>query len=184
MTRQKTSLQRDSRLKRTLYSDIEIFGLPELQRAMRGMPKQVNRQVQQGNKSIANHVVKQMRTRAKGVFHAQQYDLIVPSIKAVQGRVPKIRMGGKRVTRPSNMGTHKRTKETDSTSRWPPYAGQIVYGVEFGGRNVRRGYDNTMKYPFFRGKKGYVLFPTIKRAHGFIKKMYTKNIEKALSKRF
>ena len=184
MTKQKTSLQRDPRLKRTMYSDIEVFGLEELQRALRGMPKQVNRQVQQGNKAIANHVVKQMKTRAKGVFHAQQYDLIIPSLKAVQGRVPKIRIGGKRVTRPGNMGAHKRTRETDTTSRWPPYAGQIVYGVEFGGRNIRRGYGNTMKFAFHRGKKGYVLFPTIKRAHGFIKNTFNKNIAKAINKRY
>ena len=120
MTSVKKSLQRDPRLKRTLYSDIEIFGLEELQRAMRGMPKQVNRQVQQGNKAIANHVVKQMKTRAKGVFHAQQYDLIIPSLKAVQGRVPKIRMGGKRVTRPNMHG--RKTRPAGETSRYPPYA--------------------------------------------------------------
>ena len=48
MTSAKKSLQRDSRLKRTLYSDIEIFGLEELQRAMRGMPKQVQKQVKNG----------------------------------------------------------------------------------------------------------------------------------------
>ena len=65
MTSAKKSLQRDSRLKRTLYSDIEIFGLEELQRAMRGMPKQVQKQVKNGNKAIANQVVKKMRSRAR-----------------------------------------------------------------------------------------------------------------------
>ena len=196
MTSAKKSLQRDSRLKRTLYSDIEIFGLEELQRAMRGMPKQVQKQVKNGNKAIANQVVKKMRSRSRGVFHAQQYDLIRPSIRAVQGRVPKIRMGGKRVTRPNMHG--RKTRPAGETSRYPPYAGDIVYGVEFGGRKIKKGawtyaktksgkgrkyYGSTRQFPPWK-KGGYVLFPTINREHEFIKKTYTKNIEKALSKRF
>ena len=195
MTSAKKSLQRDSRLKRTLYSDIEIFGLEELQRAMRGMPKQVQKQVKNGNKAIANQVVKKMRSRSRGVFHAQQYDLIRPSIRAVQGRVPKIRMGNKTKAQVNPMypsGKNRRKRENI------PARGELVYGVEFGGRKIKKGawtyaktksgkgrkyYGSTRQFPPWK-KGGYVLFPTIKREHEFIKKTYTKNIEKALSKRF
>ena len=195
MTSAKKSLQRDSRLKRTLYSDIEIFGLEELQRAMRGMPKQVQKQVKNGNKAIANQVVKKMRSRSRGVFHAQQYDLIRPSIRAVQGRVPKIRMGNKTKAQVNPMypsGKNRRKRENN------PARGELVYGVEFGGRKIKKGawtyaktksgkgrkyYGSTRQFPPWK-KGGYVLFPTINREHEFIKKTYTKNIEKALSKRF
>ena len=57
----------------------------------------------------------------------------------------------------------------------PP--GEFVMGAEFGGRQT----ESTLQFPH-RRRGGYVLFPTIRRLHGFIKKEYTDNIEKVLRK--
>ena len=106
-----------------------------------------------------------MKQRARIIWSAQQYETIVPSLRAVQGTVPKVKIGGAR-------------KAAVSRRRNRPSAGEFVMGAEFGGRNQK----TTMQFPIHRGRKGYVLFPTIRRLHGFIKREYTDNIEKALRK--
>jgi hypothetical protein len=106
-----------------------------------------------------------MKKRAQVVFHAQQYATIVPSLRAVQGTVPKVKLGGAR-------------KAAVSRRKDRPAAGELVMGVEFGAK--RRG-RRTRQFPMAK-RGGFVLFPTIHKLHDFIKKEYTANIEKVLRK--
>ena len=144
---------------------IEMFGLDEFLRELRFAPAETKKAIKQGNKAIADKVVVEMKKKARVIWSAQQYETIVPSLRAVQGTVPKVKIGGAR-------------KAAVSRRRNRPSAGDFVMGAEFGGRRT----EKTMQFPIHRGRKGYVMFPTIIKLHGFIKKEYTDNIEKVLRK--
>jgi len=144
---------------------IEMFGMDEFLRELRFAPAETKKAIKQANKVIADKVVVEMKKRARVVFHAQQYATIVPSLRAVQGTVPKVKIGGAR-------------KAAVSRSKNRPASGEFVMGVEFGAK--RRG-PRTRQLPMAK-RGGYVLFPTIHKMHGFIKKEYTANIEKVLRK--
>ena len=157
-------------LARTQYADVEMFGLDELQRGLRRASKDARREVAQGSKRVADHVFKDMKRRARVVPHARQYALVAPSLRAVTGRTPRVRLGGK--------------KKAKVSRRDRPSTGQFIYGVEFGGRARRRtGWGgSTMQFPPHRGRKGYVIFPTITANHEYIKRQYTREIEQVLRK--
>ena len=142
----------------------EMFGLDEFLRELRFAPAETKKAIKQGNKVIADKVVVEMKRKARVIWSAQQYETIVPSLRAVQGTVPKVKIGGAR-------------KAAVSRRKNRPSAGDFVMGAEFGGRQT----ESTMQFPH-RRRGGYVLFPTIRRLHGFINKEYTDNIEKALRK--
>ena len=143
----------------------EMFGLDEFLRELRFAPAETKKAIKQGNKAIADKVVVEMKKKARVIWSAQQYETIVPSLRAVQGTVPKIKIGGAR-------------KAAVSRRKNRPSAGELVMGAEFGGRRE----ETTQQFPIHRGRKGYVLFPTIRRLHGTIKKEYTDQIEKVLRK--
>ena len=143
----------------------EMFGLDEFLRELRFAPAETKKAIKQGNKAIADKVVVEMKKKARVIWSAQQYETIVPSLRAVQGTVPKVKIGGAR-------------KAAVSRRKNRPSAGDFVMGAEFGGRRT----EKTMQFPIHRGRKGYVMFPTIIKLHGFIKKEYTANIEKVLRK--
>ena len=143
----------------------EMFGMDEFLRELRFAPAETKKAVKQGNKVIADKVVVEMKKRARVVFHAQQYATVLPSLRAVQGTVPKVKIGGAR-------------KAAVSRRKDRPAAGELVTGVEFGAK--RRG-PRTRQFPMAK-RGGFVLFPTIHKLHDFIKKEYTANIEKVLRK--
>ena len=151
-----------------LAGDVEIFGLQEMQRALRKAPPETRKRVNAGSKEVAEHVVKLMKVRARTVPHARQYELVVPSLRAIAGRTPRMRIGGTRKARVSRKAR--------------PSVGEFLHGVEFGGRarkRTSRG-GSTMQFAPHRGRKGYVIFPTIAASHEFIKKEYSRQIEKVL----
>ena len=151
-----------------LAGDVEIFGLKEMQQALRKAPPETRKRVNAGSKEVAEHVVKLMKVRARTVPHARQYELVVPSLRAIAGRTPRMRIGGTRKARVSRKAR--------------PSVGEFLHGVEFGGRarkRTSRG-GSTMQFAPHRGRKGYVIFPTIAASHEFIKKEYSRQIEKVL----
>ena len=147
---------------------IEMFGMDDFLRQLQRAPKETKKAVKQGSKEIAETVVVRMKQRSRIVPHASQYQIIIPSLRAVQATVPQIKAGGAK-----KAATHRRV--IDGKKKLPA-SGDIFYGVEFGGR--RR--PTTRQFPPHRGRKGYVLFPTIIKMHGFIKKEYTDQIERVL----
>jgi len=151
-----------------LAGDVEIFGLKEMQRALRKAPPETRKRVNAGSKEVAEHVVQLMKVRARSVPHAHQYELVVPSLRAIAGRTPRMRIGGTRKARVSRKAR--------------PSVGEFIHGVEFGGGKYRRTENggSTMQFPPHRGRKGYVIFPTIAASHEFIKKEYSRQIEKVL----
>jgi len=153
----------DTRTNRTMVA-VEMYGMDDFLRQLRFAPSETKKEIGKGNKAIAEKVAVEMKQRARIIWSAQQYETIVPSLRAVQGTVPKVKIGGAR-------------KAAVSRRKNRPSAGEFVMGAEFGGRNQK----TTLQFPMSR-RGGYVLFPTIRRLHGFIKREYTDNIEKALRK--
>lgn len=141
---------------------IEMFGMDEFLRQLRYAPKETKKAVAKGSKKIAETVVVRVKRRSRHVFHASRYQTIIPSFRAVQGTVPKIKAGG--------------AKKAAVTRKNRPASGDLFFGLEFGGGRT----PTTMQFPRHRGKKGYVLFPTIIKMQGFIKKEYTKQIDDVL----
>jgi hypothetical protein len=148
---------------------IEMFGMDDFLRELRRAPKETRKAVSHANREIAKTVLVRMKQRSRIVPHAAQYQTIIKSLKTPVGTVPKIQAGG---TNPK-AATHRRMIDGKKTR---PASGDIFFGVEFGGG--RR--STTRQFPPWRGKKGYVLFPTIIKMHGFIKKEYTDQIERVL----
>ena len=147
---------------------IEMFGMDDFLRQLRKAPAETRKAVSHANREIAKTVLVRMKRRSRTVFHAAQYQTIIPSLKTPVGTVPKIQAGGSK-----KAATHRRV--IDGKKKLPA-SGDIFFGVEFGGG--RR--STTRQFPHHRGKKGYVLFPTIIKMHGFIKKEYTDQIERVL----
>jgi len=141
---------------------IEMFGMDDFLRELRRAPKETRKAVNQGSKAIAEEVFVQVKRRSRTVFHASRYQTIMPSMRVVQGTVPKIKVGGAK-------------KAAVSRKKRPP-SGDLFFGLEFGGGSR----PTTRQFPRHRGKKGYVLFPTIIKMHSFIKKEYTDQIERVL----
>ena len=148
---------------------IEMFGMDDFLRQLRKAPAETRKAVSHGSREIAKTVLVRMKQRSRIVPHAAQYQTIVKSLKTPVGSVPKIKAGG---TNPK-AATHRRMIDGKKTR---PASGDIFFGVEFGGG--RR--STTRQFPHHRGRKGYVLFPTIIKMHGFIKKEYTDQIERVL----
>jgi hypothetical protein len=140
-----------------------MFGMDEFLRELRYAPKETKKAVAKGSKKIAETVVVQVKRRSRHAFHASRYQTIIPSFRAVQGTVPKIKAGGA-----------KKAAVTSRKNR--PASGDLFFGLEFGGGRT----PTTRQFPRHRGKKGYVLFPTIIKMQGFIKKEYTKQIDAVL----
>ena len=148
---------------------IEMFGMDDFLRELRRAPKETRKAVKHANREIAKTVLVRMKQRSRIVPHAAQYQTIIKSLKTPVGTVPQIKAGGtnpKAAVAP-RMIDGKKTR---------PASGDIFFGVEFGGG--RR--STTRQFPPHRGKRGYVLFPTIIKMHDFIKKEYTDQIERVL----
>jgi hypothetical protein len=148
---------------------IEMFGMDDFLRELRRAPKETRKAVSHANREIAKTVLVRMKQRSRIVPHAAQYQTIIKSLKTPVGTVPKIQAGG---TNPK-AATHRRMIDGKKTR---PASGDIFFGVEFGGGRK----STTRQFPPWRGKKGYVLFPTIIKMHDFIKKEYTDQIERVL----
>ena len=148
---------------------IEMFGMDDFLRQLRKAPAETRKAVSHGSREIAKTVLVRMKQRSRIVPHAAQYQTIIKSLKTPVGTVPQIKAGG---TNPK-AATHRRMIDGKKTR---PASGDIFFGVEFGGGRK----STTRQFPPWRGKKGYVLFPTIIKMHGFIKKEYTDQIERVL----
>ena len=148
---------------------IEMFGVDDFVRELRRAPKETRKAVSHGSREIAKTVLVRVKQRSRIVPHAAQYQTVVKSLKTPVGSVPKIKAGG------ANPKAAVAARMIDGR-KTRPASGDIFFGVEFGGG--RR--PTTRQFPPHRGKKGYVLFPTIIKMHGFIKKEYTKQIDDVL----
>jgi hypothetical protein len=104
-------------------------------------------------------------------YHPRQYEVMVkPSIRAVQGTTPKIKVGNQQIARKPRFRGDPSVKFND-----------IWYAVEFGSSRKldSRGRRTGQKLPP-RKKGGYVLYPTIKSLQKDIVARYVKATKRIL----
>jgi len=118
---------------------VEVVGLKESLKAMRGLPKDASRALRAASKEIAGGTARAAISRGVGLGGVQR--LAAESVKAGSDRVPRIVSGGAK-----RLG-HRKTP-----------AGAIFFGAEFGG-GVR---PTTQQFPRHLGQTGYFLWPTIR----------------------
>ena len=150
---------------------MKLDEVAEFAKRLRYVDKDTKKAARQANKRIAERVVIQIRGAALfDPYHPRQYAKILPSVKAVQGTTPKIKIGGARNFR------GPRYRGDKSVKLW-----EVQGGVEFGTDRThdRLGRKTGRKFGP-RKKGGYVVFPVIKSMQKFIRRQYNVEMEKVL----
>jgi len=138
---------------------------------LRYADKDTKRAARQANQRIAKRVVVEIRAAALfDPFHRRQYAKFLPSVKAVQGTTPKVRIGGARNFR------GPRYRGDKSVKLW-----EVQGGVEFGSSRTHDRLGRRTGNKFGPRKKGgYVVFPVIKSMQKYIRHQYNLEMEKVL----
>lgn len=110
------------------------------------------------NEDIADEA--RRRATAQGGVAA----LVAPSIKAIKGKNPTVRMGSRKKLPRSGNGWARARKGKRQT------IGDVVFGAEFGGGGQETTPDggSTLQFKPHRGNEGFFLFPTVRENMGRI----------------
>jgi len=142
-----------------------------IRKAAKAGNNDIRKAARNANKDIASTVVVQIKRSAYFLaYHPQQYAKFLPSVKAVQGTTPKIKIGGARNFRRARYRGDKPVK------LW-----EVQGGVEFGTTKILDRLGRRMGNKFGPRKKGgYVVFPVIRSMQKYIRKTYTDEMERVL----
>lgn len=145
----------------------------DFRKRLKWADKDVKKEAGRANKDIAERVVQLARRNSWMAYHPRQYEALVrPTIRAVQGSTPKIKVGGAKIVRRPRYRGDVSVKATDV---WP--------AVEFGSDRTTDSLGRrTGRKVGPRQKGGYVLFPTIRSMQPWIRGEYTKAMEKVLGR--
>ena len=150
---------------------VRMDEVKEFSKQLRHVDKDVKKAARHANRDIADKVVQMAKRNWWMAYHPRQYEqLVVPTIRAVQGTTPKIRVGGAKIVRRPRFRGDVSLKAVDV---WP--------AVEFGSdRKVDSLGRRTGRKVGPRKKTGYVLFPTIRTLQPWIRGEYTREMERVL----
>jgi hypothetical protein len=150
---------------------IEMDEVKQFADDLKWVDNDVKKAARNANRDIAEKVVQMAKRNYWMAYHPRQYEqLVAPTIRAVQGTTPKIRVGGKRIVRRPRFRGDVSVKAEDV---WP--------AVEFGSdRTVDSLGRRTGRKVGPRKKTGYVLFPTIRQLQPWIRGEYTREMERVL----
>ena len=167
-------LRTTSTLDPTLGAAPITVKMPEVkdcQKQIRFAEKDVKKEARAANKDIADRVVQIARRNSWMAYHPRQYESLVrPTIRAVQGTTPKIKVGGAKIVRRPR---YRGDLSVKATAVWP--------AVEFGSARTVDSLGRRTGDKFGpRRKGGWVLFPTIRIMQPWIREQYTKRMEKIL----
>jgi len=145
----------------------------EFARDLRFVDADVKKAARNANRDIAEKVVQMAKRNYWMAYHPRQYQqLVAPTIRAVQGTTPKIRVGGSKIVRRPRFRGDPSVK-----------ADQVWPAVEFGSdRTVDSRGRRTGRKVGPRKKTGYVLFPTIRQLQPWIRGEYTREMERVLKR--
>lgn len=122
-----------------MKASIEVVGLQQLLKDMRRLGPDLNLQVRESSKKIAEDEVPRLKAAANSSDKLSA--AVGVTVRARQDRVPKIVAGGaKRVT--------------SSKAK----AGDVFFGAEFGGQKRK----TTQQFRLHRGRQGYWLWPQLR----------------------
>ena len=143
----------------------------DFQKRIKFAENDVKKEARNANKDIADRVVQLARRNSWMAYHPRQYEALVrPTIRAVQGTTPKIKVGGAKIVRRPR---YRGDPSVKATAVWP--------AVEFGSSRTVDSLGRRTGAKFGPRKDGgYVLFPTIAILQPWIRGEYTKRMEKIL----
>lgn len=178
--RTKTRAFRQARV--TEGAGLYIDGYKEFQKALRKAPDTVKKEVLAGSVALAKELAQEAKQKVRsGPGVASK---VAKTLRHRRGRQPQISFGGKAqiLTSRGRKAKKARTVEAggllakakvSALTRWrqPPRADDLIWGVEFGGKEKKQFEEWT--------DKGYFIFPTIERNRKEIARRYLDIIEKA-----
>jgi hypothetical protein len=174
-----------------------------LYRAFKQMDKEVSKELKAEVYKISDYVARNIRAAAETAPLPAQARAVAATTKARKDRVPTIVIGGNARARVSRKGTASNPK---------PYAGDLVFGSEFGMRydkqatltrrykdkqgrwRTKQGTGLTTRFPNGgakfptrspregQGNAGYWIFPTLKRLQPRITRDYHEAVYRFLTK--
>lgn len=150
---------------------LQMPEVAEFAKALRYVDPETKKAARTANKRIAQTVVNNIKFDAPfAAFHEKQYAKFLPSVKAVQGTTPKVRIGGARNFRKA------RYKGDKPVKLW-----EVQGGVEFGSTRSTDSRGRSTGWKFGPRKQGgYVVFPVIRSMQKYIRRQYTLEMEKVL----
>ncbi len=147
-----------------------FYRVPDLNKALRKLPKTATVELRQAAKAIASKVAETAAAsaRAQGGIAA----LVAPSIRATSDRVPAIRMGN--TTRLPTQGNGWQRPRTGKRQT----IGDVIWGAEFGSITYSQ-------FSAWRGSDtgaGYFLWPAVRDDARFIADKYDEALMDAMKK--
>lgn len=154
----------------------------ELMDAFKSMPEDAQKELRGRNKYMMNNLAHQIRQAAAYAPHPRQAKALAASVRATRDRFPSIIIGGARkapVQRRATPGSPR-----------PTYS-DLLYGTEFGQTDAPTSKtkfpQGGMKFwyqsaPLGRGRRGYFIFPTLRKNQEKIRKDFLATVEKIIAK--
>lgn len=142
------------------------YGIKGLNKTLRHLPEAASDQMRAASKEIADDVVSEASSRARGGNAAAR--LVADAMSTPGSRIPTVKLGGSRKLPPHSDGRQRRGKRQT--------VGDVIWGAEFGGG----GRPSTRQFLPHRGRDGYFLWPTIRDNGREIKARYSRALDKAL----
>jgi len=137
-----------------------------LRGAIRRLPKSAKKELGKESRRIADDVAGDARSKAASLAgRSGGWALLGPTIKAGGSSIPEVKIGGKR-----------RIKGRSKVSGGNQTIGNLMWGLEFGGRARPR----TRQFQPHLGTTGYALWPTVRARDEQTGQDYSKALLRAL----
>ena len=162
--------------KDTIKMTVDPKQLKSLYQAFKNLDEETNAALKVEVRQLSDYVARQIRDAAESTDrYPRQAALIAASVKANKDRIPNITIGGSRIARVSR-------KATSTNPR--PKVGQLLFGSEFGAKDKGASAfsQGGRKFPNWNYKKGYWIFPTLRRLQPKITTDYHAIIDKYIRK--
>lgn len=154
----------------------------DLMEAFKKMPKEAQADLRGRNKLMVSKLAHKIQQAAAYAPNPRQAQALAKSVRATRDRVPSIIIGGARkapVKRKATPGSPK-----------PTYS-DLLYGSEFGQTDSPSSKtkfpQGGMKFwylsaPMGRGRRGYFIFPTLRKNQETIRRDFFSTIDKVIKK--
>lgn len=150
-----------------MTTDTTIAGLTK---HLRALPREANAQLRDAAGEVARFVADDAQGAAMQLGGLAR--LVAPAIQVGRDRVPVVRLGSRQALPSSGQGWERRRQGSRQT------LADVAMGAEFGGR----GRPSTRQFQPHRGKRGYFLWPTVRRDSDRTQKTYSAALADALQR--
>ena len=146
------------------------------------MPEDAQKELRGRNKYMMNNLAHQIKQAAAYAPNPRQAQALAVSVRATRDRFPSIIIGGARKAPVSR-------KATPGSPR-PTYS-DLLYGTEFGQTDAPSSKtkfpQGGMKFwymsaPLGRGRRGYFIFPTLRKNQEKIRRDFLSTVDKIIAK--